>query len=127
MPQAAINIPGLDFEKGLDVFEGEIDDYTSALYSFIKNAPDIIDKLRRLVKGNVTEENLNEYIINVHGLKSISGWICAESIREGAAELEALAKAGDLSAVTARNDTFLNDTASFLNKLKTALEDIPRR
>ena len=119
MPGAfdSINIPGLDFKRGLDVFEGDMDDYMSALHSFIKNVPDIIDKLRC-----VTEENLPEYAINVHGLKSISAWICAEGIREGAAELEALAKAGDLSAVTAKNDKFLNNTNAFLNELKTALE-----
>ena len=122
MPQSSgfgsINIPGLDFEKGLDVFEGEMDDYVSALYSFLKNTPEVIEKLR-----GVTEENLPEYAVNVHGLKSISAWICAESIREGAAELEALAKAGDFSAVAARNDTFLNDTSVFLNELKTTLEN----
>ena len=114
----SINITGLDFEKGLDVFEGEIDDYVSALYSYIKNTPEVIEKLR-----SVTEENLPEYTVNVHGLKSISAWICAESIREGAAELEALAKAGDFSAVVAKNETFLNETIVFLNELKTTLEN----
>ena len=113
----SINIPGLDFERGLDVFEGDIDDYMSALHSFVKNASDIMDKLR-----SVTEGNLPEYAINVHGLKSISAWICMESIREGAAELEALAKAGDLSAVTARNDRFLNDVATFIKDLEALLK-----
>ncbi|MDR0312247.1 MAG: hypothetical protein LBI14_01475 [Treponema sp.] len=112
-----LNLPGLDIEQGLDVFDGDMEDYVSALTSFIKNTPDIIDKLRV-----VTEGNLSDYAINIHGLKSISGWICAESIRAGAEELERLAKAGDLSGVTARNDGFLNGVAAFIKDLKAALE-----
>ena len=112
-----IKLPGLDFEKGLDVFEGEMDDYMSALHSFIKNVPDIIDKLR-----GVTGENLGEYVINVHGLKSTSAWICAQNIQEGAAELEVLAKNGNFSAVAARNGAFLNDAEKFINNLKALLE-----
>ena len=121
------NLPGLDYEKGLEVFDGEMEDYMSALQSFIKNAPATIDKLRSHLTGSVSANNLAEYAIDVHGLKSISGWICAQSIREGAAELEALAKAGDLASVTARNDAFLNDAAAFLNELKAALENIQEK
>ena len=117
MPVDSIAIQGLDVEKGLEVFDGDMDDYISALNSFIKNTPDTISKLR-----GVTPENLADYAINIHGLKSISGWICAQNIRETAAELESLAKAGDFSAITARNDKFLNDTEAFINELKAALE-----
>ena len=113
----SINIPGLDFERGLDVFEGDIDDYISALHSYIKNTPGITNKLR-----GVTEENLPEYAVSIHGLKSISAWICMESIREGAAELETLAKAGDLSAVTAKNEKLLNDVDAFLKDLEALLK-----
>ena len=118
MAQESINIPGLDFEKGLDAFEDDMDDYMSALHSFINNSPDFIGKLRGL-----TKENMPEYAINIHGLKSISAWICAENIRKGAAELEALAKAGDISSVARQNDTFLKDADEFINDLKAALEN----
>jgi HPt (histidine-containing phosphotransfer) domain-containing protein len=111
-----INIPGLNVEQGLEVFGGDTEDYMAAVSSFVKNTPEIIDKLR-----GVTAENLPDYAITVHGLKSISGWICAESIRELAAELEALAKAGDVSGVMARNDAFLNDTGAFIQELRALL------
>ena len=119
MPEAinSIDIPGLDFAKGLDLFEGDMDDYMSALHSFMKNASDIINKL-----SGVTEDNLPEYVISVHGLKSISAWICMENIREGAAELEALAKDGDFSAVAAKNGKFLDKVNSFLKDLEVALK-----
>jgi hypothetical protein len=111
------NMPGLNVEQGLDVFDGEMEDYISALNSFIKNVPEVIEKLR-----NVTNENLPEYAINIHGLKSISGWICAENIRANAAVLEALAKAGDLSGVMVQNHKFLKDTEAFVKDLATLLE-----
>jgi signal transduction histidine kinase/DNA-binding NarL/FixJ family response regulator/HPt (histidine-containing phosphotransfer) domain-containing protein len=112
----AINIPGLNVEQGLEVFDGDKEDYISALHSFAKNAPESLDKLR-----GVTKENLSDYAINVHGIKSISAWICAESIRKGAAELEALAKAGDAAGVLALNEQFLKDTEIFLTELKAQL------
>jgi HPt (histidine-containing phosphotransfer) domain-containing protein len=112
-------VPGLDVERGLDVFEGEMDDYMSALGSFLRNVPDIMDKLRR----DAREGNLPEYAINVHGLKSISGWICAESIRAGCEELETLARAGDLPGVLARNGVFLEDVAAFVKYLQAALAE----
>jgi HPt (histidine-containing phosphotransfer) domain-containing protein len=112
-----IDMPGLNIEQGLDVFDGEEEDYMTALESFVKNTPEIINKLR-----GVTGENLPDYAINIHGLKSISGWICAENIRKGAAELEAMAKAGDASGVLARNDTFLKETDTFVNELAVLLQ-----
>jgi signal transduction histidine kinase/CheY-like chemotaxis protein len=111
-----INMPGLNVEKGLGVFDGDEEDYMTALSSFVKNTPELINKLR-----GVTEGNLPDYAINVHGLKSISAWICAENVQKSAAELEALAKAGDASGVLARNEKFLKDTETFLKELQALL------
>jgi hypothetical protein len=113
----SFSIPGLDVERGLETFDGEVDDYMTALSSFIKNTPDSINKLR-----GVTEGTLPDYAVNVHGVKSISAWICAEGIRAAAAELEAMAKAGDISGVLARNDKFLSDVETFLKELQAVVE-----
>ena len=110
------DLPGLDSKRGLEVFGGDTADYLSALSSLVRNAPEIIPKLR-----GVTKETLPEYAINAHSLKSMHAWVCAESIRAGAAELEALAKAGDLSGVLARNEAILEETEAFLDKLQTSL------
>jgi HPt (histidine-containing phosphotransfer) domain-containing protein len=113
----ALNVPGLNFEQGLDVFDGEEDDYFSALNSFVASVPQIIDKLR-----GVTEENLSDYAVNVHGLKSTSGWICAENIQKEAMELEALSTAGNLSEVLSRNDKFLDGVMTFIGNLEAELQ-----
>jgi HPt (histidine-containing phosphotransfer) domain-containing protein len=112
-----LNIPGLNFEQGLDVFEGEVDDYLGALNSFTASIPQIIQKLR-----NVTKENLQDYAILVHGLKSTSGWICAEGIQKEAMELEALAKAGNISEVLSRNNKFLDAVQTFITNLEAQLQ-----
>jgi HPt (histidine-containing phosphotransfer) domain-containing protein len=114
----SFSLPGLDIERGLDFYDGDTEDYLSAMYSFIKNVPEIADKLRV-----VTQENLAEYAINVHSLKSISSWICAESIRSEAAELEALAKAGNYSDVSTRNGKFVKDVNNFVKDLGTLLKE----
>jgi signal transduction histidine kinase/CheY-like chemotaxis protein/HPt (histidine-containing phosphotransfer) domain-containing protein len=113
----AINMPGLNVEQGLEAFGGDTEDYMSALYSFVKNAPEVIEKLR-----GVKKENLSDYAINVHGLKSISAWICAENIRKIAADLEVLAKAGDTSGVLEQNEQFLKDVETFIKDLQSLLD-----
>jgi hypothetical protein len=115
------NMPGLDVKQGLEVLGGDMEDYISALSSFAKNAPEIIEKLR-----GVTKENLPDYAINVHGFKSICGWICAESLRKGAADREALAKAGDLAGVLAQNGKFLDEAESFVKDIKALVENISK-
>ena len=111
-------VPGLDVRRGLELFEGETEDYISALQSFVRNAPNTVAAMR-----GVTEGKLAEYEINAHGLKSICGYICAENVRTVAYELELLAKAGDFSGVSERNDGFLDDLGSFIEKLGAALEE----
>ncbi|MDR0302150.1 MAG: response regulator [Treponema sp.] len=106
------NISGLNTGRGLALFDGDIETYLSALRSYTKSVPETLEKLRI-----VTEETLPEYAVNVHGLKSISGWISADGIQARAASLEALAKAGVFAGVTALNDILLNETENFINEL----------
>ena len=111
-------ISGLNAKRGLDGFEDDIEDYLAAIRSFLRNAPKAADKLR-----NVTEENLSEYAINIHGVKSMSAWICAEDINANAIKLETMAKAGDISGVSAQNDKFLKDLEAFTKDLQSLLDD----
>ncbi|MDR0302147.1 MAG: transporter substrate-binding domain-containing protein, partial [Treponema sp.] len=77
-----IDISALNAGHGLALFDDDVETYLSALRSYVKNVPETLDKLR-----GVTEETLPQYAINVHALKSISGWISADSIRTMAANL----------------------------------------
>jgi CheY-like chemotaxis protein len=97
-----IEIPGVDAEKGLSYYEGERDIYLIALRSYANNTPAVLDKIR-----TVSAETLADYAVLVHGLKGTSSFIGAEKTREAAAELEAMAKNGDLTGVLAKNEDFI--------------------
>ena len=108
----AINIPGIDVDKGLHLFDGDEEIYLAVLKSYATNTPATLDKLRKL-----SAETLGEYAIKIHGLKGTSANIGAEDLRAKAKELEMLAKAGNLDALLAQN-------ADIIKQAETLIEDI---
>ena len=110
-------IPGVNMDAGLDLYGGEMDIYISVMESFAANTLAVLDKMR-----NVTKENLSDYAIVAHGLKSVSATIAAEDISERAMKLEIMAKADDLTGVLAGNETFLRDVETLVTNVKTWLE-----
>jgi len=112
-----INIAGVDTEKGLSLYGDDLDIYIPALYSYISNTPNILTKLK-----TVSEETLPEYIINVHGLKGSSASIGAEIVKETAANLEKLARAGDLQGILTRNERLIKGTENIVANIKAWLE-----
>ena len=97
-----LKIPGVDSEKGLALFDGNMDIYISVMRSFVSNALSNMEIL-----GNVSQESLPDYAITVHGMKSISANIGAEELRETALKLELMSKSGDLAGVLSINKAFL--------------------
>jgi PAS domain S-box-containing protein len=112
-----INITGVDTELGLSLYGDDLDIYLPALYSYVSNTPDILNKLK-----TVSKETLPEYIINVHGLKGSSVSIGAELVRETAANLEKLARAGDLQGILERNERLIKGTENIVANIKAWLE-----
>ena len=112
----AIEIPGVDVQKGLDLYDNEEEFYIFALRSWATNTPEALDKLR-----SVSKETLPAYAISIHGVKGTAAHIGAEKIREKALNLEVLAKAGDLDGVLAANDSFLKEADATLETVKNWL------
>jgi HPt (histidine-containing phosphotransfer) domain-containing protein len=69
----------------------------------------------------VTQENLAEYAIDVHGLKSASENIGAEAVRERAARMEMAAKTGDFAAVAAENPALVSDADKLVSEISAWL------
>jgi len=113
----AIDIPGVDTEKGLSLYVGETKVYLPLLRSYVANTPKVLAKLR-----TVSAENLSDYVITVHGLKGTSAGIGAEEIREAAFELEKMSRAGDLQGVLAKNDKLIADTEIIVANVKEWLD-----
>ena len=112
-----INIPGVDTEKGLSYFCGELDVYIPCLRSFAENTPAALGMLR-----NVSRETLPDYIIRVHGLKGTSATIGSETIRETAMALEKMARAGDLDGVLAGKDKLIEDAEKIVANINAWFE-----
>lgn len=114
----AIQIPGIDIEKGLDLYDDDEDIYLQVLESYASNTPAVIEKLKA-----VSAETLSDYAAIVHGIKGTSANIGAETVREKAKQLETLAKAGDLNGVLAMNDDFIKIANQLLNDIKNWLKN----
>jgi len=113
----AIKIPGVDTEKGLSLYVGDTKIYFSVLRSYAANTPGVLEKLRA-----VSAENLQNYVISVHGLKGTSAGIGAEELRAAALELENLSRAGDLQGVLAKNDKLIADAQVIVANVKAWLD-----
>jgi hypothetical protein len=72
------------------------------LRSYLDVVPKSLEEM-----SHVSKETLTSYVTNVHGVKSVSDFIGAEEARKMALELEMMGKAGDLSGVLAKNETFI--------------------
>ena len=113
-----VDIPGIDAEKALALYDGDTELYLSVIRSYAANTPAVLEKLRE-----VTHETLRGYVIAVHGLKGSSANIGAQGLSEKALAAELAAKAGDLPAVLAGNGALLKDAWELLAAIKTWLAD----
>ena len=113
-----LNIPGIDAEKGLDLYDDEFDIYLTVLRSYAANTPAVLDKLRK-----VSAETLPDYAVTVHGVKGTSANIGAEETRKTALKMETLAKAGDLSGILANNEEFLKDADKLIENINLWLKE----
>ena len=111
------NIPDIDMSVNDELYSGETEIYKFALGSFAKNSPLSVEKM-----WNVNEENLKDYAIDVHALKSMCAAIGAKKHSKRAAELELLAKNGDLAAVLEKNRDLLGDIGILTGNIKAWLE-----
>jgi CheY-like chemotaxis protein len=116
--EVEIKIEGIETANGLDIFDGNTEIYILALQSYVKNIPAALDKLR-----TVSENSLNDYAINVHGVKGTSANIGAEKVRVMAAKLETMAKAGDLQGLLAENKPFLEYADKLVETVKDWLKE----
>ena len=110
-------LAGVNFSVITDLYGGEKDIFIFSLESFIENIPEAIQKMRI-----VNKENLHEYAIDVHALKSMAAAIGAEALSERAKHLEGASKAGLLEEVLSLNDSLLDDTASMAETIKEWLK-----
>ena len=113
----AIEISGVDVNKGLDLCDGNLDIYLRILRCYVLDITAALETI-----NNISQENLGLYAKTVHGIKGTSDAIGAEEARIMAKELELMAKANNLSGVLAKNNAFVKYITNLLENVKAWLE-----
>ena len=106
------DIQGMELEAALKRF-GTEDAFLRVMKVFSEDTPGFLDRIR-----HVTEENLRDYTIAVHGLKGSCRGICAESLAAQADKLEFAARTNQYAYIEAHNDSFIREVEEFLASLR---------
>ncbi len=114
LPKGLKSISALNLNKGIE-YCGDAEDYVFALETYVKS----VDDKASVIENAISSGNVEDYILNVHSLKSTSAAIGADEISEKAKELEALAKSGETQGLQEKTDILLNEYRS----LKVMIED----
>jgi len=113
----AWEIEGLNFNKGLARFGGNMATYLGIVSSYVHYTPASLAKIR-----TVTPETLADYAVVMHGIKGSSRNFDAETVGNLAENLERAARAGDFAFVQEHNPFFIETTEKLLTALSSKLK-----
>ncbi len=118
LPDEVTGIEELDIDLGLDNCGSE-EGLLKALEIFAGNAESKADE----IESFCNKENLEDYTIRVHALKSSARIIGAAGLSEKARLLEEAGKNKDLTYIEQNNDTLIRDFRNLGNKLQNVFSD----
>jgi CheY-like chemotaxis protein len=111
-----ISIEGVDVDKGLRYIGGEKSNYIKALSVFCKDIDKRLDLFR-----NIAKENISNFQVQVHAIKSASANIGAINLSKEAQLLEDAAINGDLYTIRSRYSSFHKLLSKTTDLIKDAL------
>ncbi|WP_051205661.1 PAS domain-containing hybrid sensor histidine kinase/response regulator [Butyrivibrio sp. FC2001] len=118
LPKVLREYKGIDAGKGIE-YCGDADDYMYVIQTYAKS---VNDKAAQIEK-NLAEKDMDNYIINVHSLKSTSLAIGATQLSEKAKALEAAAKEGKTDNIEEDTKQLLSDYRELKTVLDAALKE----
>ncbi|MDR3053615.1 MAG: Hpt domain-containing protein [Coriobacteriales bacterium] len=118
-------VEGLDYAAGLAEFPLE-KIYRRILRTYIRSTPALLEKLQSDLQ-DPSDENIQDYITTVHGLKGASYGVHANLVGDKAKALEFAAKDGDLKTVFSQNDALIATTQRMLSDLEAYLDATPEK
>ena len=110
-------IAGLDIARGIKRFGGNEKLFFNVLRSYAKNTRLLLETIKK-----VSQNDLADYAITVHGIKGSSHGIYADTIGAKAEALEEAAKTGDFDFVNANNDAFIEAVGNFVSDIDDLLD-----
>ena len=112
---AARKIAGVDLNQGIERFGSE-ESFLQILRSFAMSTRPLLETIR-----GSNENNLEAYIVAVHGIKGSSRGIFAEMVGAEAEALEVAARTGDVDFVNENTPEFLEATLKLVTDIETML------
>jgi CheY-like chemotaxis protein len=112
-----VSLAGIDTEKGMEHLGGDWDIYWDVVKSFARYTPPLLDKIRVF-----SAEDINDYAIIVHGIKSSSRSIGAEALGAQAEALEHAAKAGNVDFIRENHGIFMQAAEQLLDGINAEID-----
>ncbi|MDR1240028.1 MAG: response regulator [Treponema sp.] len=116
-----LQMDGIDLAAGRNRYNNDAA-YLRIIKSYCDHAPELLEKIR-----NFSIDEMQQYIITVHGLKGASYGISAEKIGKYAEALEMAAKAGDIETINAKNSGLVEETEDLLKILNGILFELEKK
>ncbi|MCL1848608.1 MAG: ATP-binding protein [Clostridiales bacterium] len=110
-----MGIDGLDMQSGIKRF-GDEETYFEVVRSYAANTPALLEKI-----VEVRRDELDPYLVAVHGIKGSSRGISAETFAKLAEMMENAARSGDFDFITAHNEEFLGAGWKLLSDMEEML------
>jgi signal transduction histidine kinase/CheY-like chemotaxis protein len=109
------------FIEGIDVQAGRMryseKTYLDVLRAYYVHTPALLEKLRNAENENFGDEQIEEYIITVHGLKGSTYGICADAIGKQSEALEHAARGRKMQFVKANNAPLIEAAEKLIKKI----------
>jgi CheY-like chemotaxis protein len=110
---------GVDLQRGLERFGNDEEAFLQVLRSYAANTRPLLE-----AAGEVTQENLADYTVAIHGIKGSSRGICADGIGDRAEALEKAALKDDYDFVAANTTAFLEAVEKLVYDLDALLQNM---
>lgn len=110
---------GIDLEAGLSYFGGNIKAYRDTMKDILMDCT----KKVFLIEKYLAEEDLKNFAIEAHSVKSVAATIGADAFSGIAKECELKAKAGDKEYVKEHGSYFVRRYVEFLSSIESLLQE----
>jgi CheY-like chemotaxis protein len=121
--ESAIQIPGIDAARGINMTGGTLAGYKKVLASFCRDARERLPVLQDVLRQSPGAADLGSFTTHVHALKSAAATIGAAELSQEAAELEAAGKAGDIGVIEKNTTGFYERLKETVERIDTALAE----
>jgi len=110
-------VEGVDIQAGKTRYTEKA--FLEVLRSYYLHTPALLEKMKyRGQARDLSEEEIKEYTITVHGIKGASFGICADAVGKQAEALETAAKSHDTQFIEMNNFRFIEEVEKIIGRLK---------